>query len=190
MDFSVFYQHQLITQGSLLDVVKQVKKLDLACDPLVIESESCKIREVDWRGTEQDVIKRLENTELPPTGNPARRGRPRLGVVAREVTLLPRHWEWLSQQPGGASVVLRRLVETASRQRTPEQKINSLQDSLNRFLITLAGDLPHLEEVMRSLYRGDFAGFQRHMSGWPDDIKVFALKKFIAITAIPKAFEI
>jgi hypothetical protein len=101
-------------------------------------------------------------------------GRPKMGVVAREVTLLPRHWEWLREQPGGASGALRRLIDEASR--TPEAKARQTRDAAGRFLTAMAGNLPGYEEATRALYAGDAEGFRTRMAGWPEDIRTHALQ--------------
>lgn len=100
-------------------------------------------------------------------------GRPKLGVVAREVTLLPRHWEWLREQPGGASGAIRRLIEEASG--TPQAKARQARDAAGRFLTAIAGNLPGYEEATRALYSGDIEGFRERMENWPDDIRAHAL---------------
>ena len=101
-------------------------------------------------------------------------GRPKLGVVAREVTLLPRHWEWLQEQPGGASAALRRLIDAA--RRSPEARGRQAREAAGRFLTALAGDLPGYEEATRALYGGDAAGFRARMEGWPEDVREHALR--------------
>lgn len=111
-------------------------------------------------------------TDLDLTGTtPSPRGRPRLGVKAREVTLLPRHWDWLARQRGGASAALRRLVEAAMR----EEVAGRNPDAAYRFLSAIAGDLPGFEAAIRALYAGDAAGFAAAMAGWPGDIRDHAL---------------
>jgi hypothetical protein len=95
-------------------------------------------------------------------------GRPRLGVKAREVTLLPRHWDWLAGQPGGASAALRRLVETASKD-TPNAK--QRRDTAYNFMSHLCGDRPGYEEALRALYRDDDAAFAELIAGWPEDVR-------------------
>ncbi len=98
-------------------------------------------------------------------------GRPKLGVVGREVTLLPRHWDWLSAQPGGASVTLRKLVEAARKQGQGEQKIRQTQDVAYRFMYAIAGDLPGFEEAARALYAWDLGRLEeidrRMAPGYP-----------------------
>jgi uncharacterized protein len=100
------------------------------------------------------------------------RGRPRLGVKAREVTLLPRHWDWLARQRGGASAALRRLVEAAMQ----ADGGGPNPDAAYRFLTAIAGDLPGYEAALRSLYAGDAAGFAAAMTDWPGDIAAHALQ--------------
>lgn len=103
------------------------------------------------------------------------RGRPRLGVTAREVTLLPRHWEWLAQQPGGASAALRRLVEAARKADVSETRTRLAEEALHRAMTTLAGNLPQYEEALRSLYAGDIRGLEAILSAWPRDISAYLL---------------
>ncbi len=99
---------------------------------------------------------------------PRRRGRPSLGVAAREVTLLPRHWEWLARQPGGASAALRRLVEEALRNgSTASEK----RDSAYRFMAHMCGDRPGYEEALRALYRGDDERLRGLIAPWPAAIR-------------------
>ena len=101
-------------------------------------------------------------------------GRPRLGVVAREVTLLPRHWEWLSAQPGGASVALRKLVEEARRVKAPEDRRREAQESAYRFMTVMAGNEPGFEEALRALYSEDRERFEMYSAAWPKDVREHA----------------
>ncbi|MEW6338897.1 MAG: DUF2239 family protein [Acidobacteriota bacterium] len=101
-------------------------------------------------------------------------GRPRLGVVAREVTLLPRHWEWLAGQPGGASAALRRLVELARRDNAEKDRRRRAQEAAYRFMSALAGNLPDYEEALRALFAGDRARFDAFTESWPPDVSEYA----------------
>ena len=91
-------------------------------------------------------------------------------MVAREVTLLPRHWEWLARQPGGASITLRRLVEAARKGDTGAADARARTEAAYRFMAAMAGDLPGFEEAARALFAGDRARLEIHMSQWPPDI--------------------
>jgi len=108
-----------------------------------------------------------------PPPPPRKAGRPKLGVTPREVTLLPRHWDWLSSQPGGASVTLRRLVEAASRD--PVESRRTARDGAYRFLSAIGGDLPGFEEASRTLFRDDREGFLANTETWPGDVRRQAL---------------
>jgi uncharacterized protein len=107
----------------------------------------------------------------PEQTNPPGPGRPKLGVVAREVTLLPRHWEWLKTQPGGASVALRKLVEQARRDNASADEIREAQAASYRFMSAMAGQMVGFEEATRSLFAGDFNRFNRFIAPWPIDIR-------------------
>jgi hypothetical protein len=98
-------------------------------------------------------------------------GRPRLGVVAREVTLLPRHWEWLAQQPGGASAALRRLVDEARRSQAGRDAQRLATERAYRFMSAIAGSLPGFEEASRALFAHDAAAFAERVAGWPQDLR-------------------
>ncbi len=126
--------------------------------------------ELDVRGTAEEVLGRLPAAPEPPALSSGP-GRPKLGVVAREVTLLPRHWEWLNRQPGGASVALRKLVEQARREHAEEDRVRQAQEAAYRVLSALAGDLPGFEEAVRALYTRQRERFDELTAGWPEDVR-------------------
>jgi hypothetical protein len=97
-------------------------------------------------------------------------------VVAREVTLLPRHWEWLNAQPGGASVALRKLVEHARRTNGEAERQRAARDAAYRFMSAMAGDLPHFEEAARALFAEDRRAFVGLIAAWPADIRDHVVK--------------
>jgi len=130
---------------------------------LVFDDSSGKVVDLDLRGSAQEVA-----TRYAPTVAPRPRGRPKLGVVAREVTLMPRHWEWLNAQPGGASVALRKLVEQARRAGIDDRKTR--QEAAYRFMASMAGDLPGYEEAIRALFADDRTAFNARVKAWPSDV--------------------
>ena len=188
-----FAGHTCVASGSLPDVAVRVKSLldaDSEATVLVLDSATSEPIEIDFRGTAQDVLARLTPTapnvgsagpagptspeDAPSAAEPGQAkvpGRPRLGVVAREVTLLPRHWEWLNEQPGGASVTLRKLVEEARRSTAGATRIRRAQEACYRFMNTLAGNEPGFEEALRALYAGDSARFAALTESWPADVR-------------------
>lgn len=135
--------------------------------PLIFDDATGRIIELDLRGSVEAVLARL-----PPPASPLKptRGRPKLGVTAREVTLLPRHWEWLASQPGGASAALRRLVDQARRATVDIDARRQAQEVTYRVMTTLAGDLPGYEEATRALFANDRALFDQLTAGWPADV--------------------
>ncbi len=137
---------------------------------LVFEDETGRQVDLDSRGTDEDIRARYPQAARGP-------GRPRLGVTPREVTLLPRHWDWLAAQPGGASVALRKLVEAASRD--PGAARKAARDAAYRFASALGGNQPGFEEAMRALYAGKRKRFGRQLEAWPPDI-VAHLEKLAA----------
>ena len=132
--------------------------------------------EVDFRGTAQAVLNRLPIPAAPAVAEPReeesrRPGRPRLGVVAREVTLLPRHWDWLNSQPGGASVALRKLVEEARRLNVGKDRVRMAQEAAYRFMSAMAGNEPGFEEAIRALFAGKPGRFDELVAAWPIDVR-------------------
>jgi hypothetical protein len=177
--YTAFAGTRRIASGALASVAAQTKAaLDQGEDApvLILEDQTSRVVEVDFRGTAEDVAKRLEQPADSLAGNQAPRGpgRPKLGVVAREVTLLPRHWEWLNAQPGGASVALRRLVEEARRSNEAKDRVRQAREALYRFMSTLAGDEAGFEEASRALFAGDRKLFLRLVQLWPKDIRSHA----------------
>src|SRR5919112_4200974 len=175
--FTAFAGTRRIATGDLAAVAAQAKAVldqNEGASILVLDDETCRVVEVDFRGTADDVAKRLE----PTSGKPEVRGpgRPKLGVVAREVTLLPRHWEWLNAQPGGASVALRKLVEEARRSNESKDRMRQAQETLYRFMSTLAGDEAGFEEASRALFAGDRTLFMALIRLWPKDLRAHAEK--------------
>lgn len=154
-----------IAAGPLGDVAPQVRAaLDARPNAsiLILADDDSRRLDIDLRGTVRDVAARLAPVEKGP-------GRPKLGVVPREVTLLPRHWEWLSAQQGGASVALRRLVEAA--RKDPRELARTARDVAYRFMSTLGGNLAGFEEATRALYAGDRSAFETHIAAWPRDLR-------------------
>ena len=162
-----------IASGDLKDVVLKAKRIVDRGTPapvLIFDDASGEGIEVDFRGTPAGVLKRI--SEPAPRGP----GRPRLGVVAREVTLLPRHWDWLGIQPGGASVALRKLVEEARRVHAGKDRVRLAQNAAYRFMTTMAGDAPGFEEALRALFSGKLDDFEKRIAAWPAGVREHAKK--------------
>ena len=156
MTVTVFFKGSAIAQGPADEVggrLRDLQSLPRSSDLLAFDDETGVQVDLDFRA------------DAPATRT---RGRPALGVQAKEVTLLPRHWEWLARQRGGASATLRRLVEDALRQGRSER---DCRDAAFRFLNVMAGDLPHFEEAVRAVYAGDRETYDRQAKDWPADIR-------------------
>ncbi|MBJ9615736.1 DUF2239 family protein [Burkholderia multivorans] len=188
--YTAFDGHRRIASGPLATVAVAVKRIagdGMAGTVLIFDDTTGRSIDLDLRGTADEVHARY----APPAcdvaqdagtaGDPAGaaeqrgRGRPKLGVVSREVTLLPRHWDWLAAQPGGASVALRKLVEDARRTHAAADRRRDAQARAYHFMSALAGDLPGFEEATRMLYANDLARMAALIAGWPDDVRDHAL---------------
>jgi hypothetical protein len=154
---------------------------------LVFDNRTSELIEIDFRGSDADVLQRLEmrklqaasrQVEVTETAVPRGPGRPKLGVVAREVTLLPRHWDWLNNQPGGASVALRKLVDEARKANEGKDRVRAAQDAAYRFLTVIAGNLPGYEEAIRAIFALDTPHFDEVITTWPDDVRQHAKMLF------------
>jgi len=181
--YTAFDGPRILAAGPLADVALAVKRAmsTSSSQPLVFNDRTGQQTDLDLRGDDADIIAR----HAPPVeveadaseaqdAQPRGRGRPKLGVVPREVTLLPRHWDWLAAQPGGASVALRKLVEQARRDNDAQDQRRQQQEAAYRFMSSMAGNLPGFEEATRALYAGDQSRFTECMESWPQDVRGYA----------------
>jgi uncharacterized protein len=176
--YIAFEGDRRIAAGDLRDVARAAKEIldrRKAAAILVFDGATSGPVEIDFRGTVADVQARLPEAAatVADAGPSAPRGpgRPKLGVVAREVTLLPRHWDWLAQQPGGASVALRKLVDTARRTGEHSDRVRRAQEAAYRFMSAMAGDKPDFEDAIRALFANDPARFEKLIAAWPADVR-------------------
>jgi hypothetical protein len=180
--FTAFIAHQRLASGPLAEVALAVLKASKSPGAeliVIFDDATGRPIDLDLRGTERDIVARLpqaaSNTETLAEDlsapEPRGRGRPKLGVVAREVTLLPRHWEWLGAQPGGASVALRKLVEEARRANGDRDRSRAARDAAYHFMSVMAGNLRGFEEASRALFADDRRRFVELIAGWPRDIR-------------------
>ncbi|MEK2600279.1 DUF2239 family protein [Burkholderia arboris] len=184
--YTAFDGHRRLVSGPLATVALAVRQAAGDAMPgtiLIFDDATGRSIDLDLRGTADDIRTRYAPPGDAPgaAGEPAGageqrgRGRPKLGVVSREVTLLPRHWEWLGAQPGGASVALRKLVEDARRTHAAADRHRDAQTRAYHFMSAMAGDLPGFEEAARALYANDAARLAELVAGWPDDVRDHAL---------------
>ena len=197
-----FSDQKKVASGVPEDVAGAVKKLSSDSQPwpnvLVFDALTSHPVDLDLRGDEEAVREWARNYQSPyrkaaeqelekSSSNPSRNpppnkvGRPKLGVKAKEVTLLPRHWAWLKSQPGGASVTLRKLVDKAQRENREQDQLRFAQEATYGFMQAIAGDEPHYEEASRALFAGDMKSFAEWIKDWPIDIKEHTLQLAMAI---------
>lgn len=186
---TAFEGHRLLARGPLADIALTVRQTSAAGSDaaiLVFDDQTGKQVDLDLRGDDAQIRQRyqpqliagaapsedaVEAVDAAPRG----RGRPKLGVVPREVTLLPRHWDWLGAQPGGASVALRKLVEQARRDNEARDQQRQRQEAAYHFMSSMAGNLAGFEEATRALYAGDRERFARQLADWPQDVRDYAM---------------
>ena len=186
VSYTSFQGHHRLASGPLHVIALAVK---LAAErgttkPILIFDDSTgRSIDVDTHGTDEDVLARYESAVAAQESDanavddaPRGRGRPKLGVVAREVTLLPRHWAWLESQPGGSSVTLRKLVEEARRLHGERDKVRAAQERTYHFMSAMAGDMSGFEEATRALFANDRTRFEALIAGWPGDVRDYAMR--------------
>ena len=181
--YVAFEADRRIGEGNRRDVARAARQaLDRHPDRsiLIFDGQTSAVVDFDLRGSVDDVLKRIPPDEATATPQdpddtaataPRGPGRPKLGVVAREITLLPRHWDWLAQQKGGASVAIRKLVDEARRANEGADRIRLAQEAVYRFMSAISGNRPHFEEAIRALFAGDFGRFEKLIAEWPADIR-------------------
>ncbi|MFK0299818.1 DUF2239 family protein [Brevundimonas sp. NPDC090276] len=168
---TAFADDRVIASGTPAEVVAAVKAAhDAGAAVLVFNDADARPVEFDLRGDLAAVLARLPSAPVEKRGP----GRPKLGVTAREVTLLPRHWDWLAAQPGGASVALRKLVENALREAEGPDRVRRSRETAYRFMTAVAGDRRGYEEATRMLFAGDWAAFDAAIEAWPSDVRDYA----------------
>lgn len=177
--YTAFAGENCIASGDIRTMLLQVKAcLDAGENrPVLIFEDQTGIQiDFNLRGSKEEVLSHLAahphfvSAGFSPDKKPGP-GRPNLGVVSREVSLLPRHWEWLGRQPSGASAAIRRLVDEARKRDTGVDRVAQAKDAAAKFMWTMAGNRPGFEEASRALYAGDHTRFEQLVSSWPEDIR-------------------
>jgi len=188
--YTVFDGHTRLAAGELAQIALAVKAaIDRSSGGpvLIFDDQTGRSIDIDIRGSDADVLARLDVVAPAiASGTVGRgRGRPRLGVVGREVTLLPRHWAWLATQPGGASVALRQLVEEARRSHAARDRRRLAQERAYHFMAAIGGDLPGFEEATRALFADARDRFVACLAAWPADVQAHAIELAFAPTLSP-----
>ena len=169
MSLTAFHRFRKLASGSAEELLSVVKRRPQG-EVLVFDDITGSQIDLEFRGKSRQVAD--EHGAAEPRG----RGRPRLGVIAKEVTLLPRHWDWLNVQPGGASVALRKLVDEARRTSGDRDRVRAAQEAAYRFMSATAGNLPGFEEATRALFAYDRRKFAQLVAEWPEDVRDFAVR--------------
>ncbi|KFC09469.1 hypothetical protein GTGU_00847 [Trabulsiella guamensis ATCC 49490] len=175
---TAFHQQRQIAHGDLSTLLRQIQATTLNDEPVfVFNDQNGKRLDIHVQGDEASalaVYPELESQTSEETVIVKSRGRPKLGVASKEVTLLPRHWDWLATQPGGASATLRRLIEQARKTNEPAENKRRRHERAYQFMYEIAGDFPEYEASLRALFADDEAGFTACIANWPKDIRQYA----------------
>lgn len=166
--YTAFQGHTSIAGGELTNVLLQVQEYIQShpeSNPLIFRTDTGKQVDFDLSGTREELIARY--APKPDKKGP---GRPKLGVVCNEVCLLPKHWEWLERQPQKSSALIRRLVDSAMKNPSPEEIIRDRIEAAHSFMWAMAGDLTGFEEASRALYARKWEIFDRLIAPWPEDV--------------------
>ncbi|HXE62863.1 MAG TPA: DUF2239 family protein [Bryobacteraceae bacterium] len=170
--YTAFLGWTRVAAGPLEALLRQIKEIKDPGDEtlLIFEDSTGKQVDFDFRGSVNEVLARMA-----PKSARTGPGRPKLGVVSREISLLPRHWEWLESQPQGASAAIRRLVEEARKQDSGETRAKI--DAIGRVMTALGGNLPGFEEAYRALYARDRERLAAQIAEWPSDLRDYILER-------------
>lgn len=171
---SVFNGYQRIYQGDLQGLIQQINTKNANATLLIFNDSTGKILDINFNGSADQIYQSVILTYPELELKPKTRGRPKLGVVAKEITLLPRHWEWLAEQRGGASATLRRLIDQARKATLAESQQRKMHERTYQFLNAIAGNLPNYEECLRALFANDLVTFKKYLTEWPKDIQAYA----------------
>ena len=172
MFYTAFRNCRRIATGTAAELAVFLKDM-VQGEVLVFDDATGRQLDFNSQGSPQEIAARYPD---PPPDEPRGRGRPRLGVIAREVTLMPRHWDWLNSQPGGASVALRKLVEEARRSSGDRDRIRAAQEAAYHFMAAIAGNLPNFEEATRALFAFERRQFGDLIARWPEDVRDYAIQ--------------
>lgn len=167
--YTAFRNNALLAAGPLDTVIRALKTaFDQGFDPMVLVFEDQTGAQIDFdlRGSLSDVLDLAR-----PVREPGKPGRPKLGVVSREISLLPRHWEWLESQPSGASAAVRRLMDEARKRDPDKQRALAARAAAARFMSAIAGNMPQYEDAARALYAADQPRFEQLIREWPADVQ-------------------
>lgn len=183
-NYTAFMGERQIVSGEIKKMLLATKSfIDRNKDAqvLIFDDQTGRQVDFDFRGTPDDVLARISEHPLFKTdiGSEKRQigpGRPKLGVVCREVSLLPRHWDWLEEQPGGISASIRKLVDEARKREPDKEKAHLARNAASRIMTVLAGNLPGYEEASRALFAGEWEKFDNEIRNWPEDIKSYIKK--------------
>lgn len=173
-EYTAFIGDRVVAVGNLEEMLPKLKARfdhDRGTPFIIFDDETGAQTDFDLRGPLPEIL--AAANRIPSPKGP---GRPKLGVTSREITLLPRHWDWLEQQPNGASAAVRRLIDEERKRAPAKARRQRATHATGRFLSAMAGNRPGHEEASRFLYRGDQKSFTESISAWPKDVRGYALR--------------
>lgn len=185
-NYIAFEGHDQFAEGSALEVAVKIKQRLVKNENasiILFDNKTGKQIDLDLSGTISEIKKRYAPKVKDSDDDSPRVGRPKLGVISKEVSLLPKHWEWLASQSTSASVTLRRLVEEAQKRNKDVDAVRMSQEACNRFITAMAGDLVGYEDALRALYAREEKTFKSYIHSWPKDIREQAMKYAVGVFA-------
>lgn len=167
--YTAFVGNTRLITDSLLNVALAIKNQQHDSAPILIfEDQTGKQIDVNITGSESDIQQRYAELETVK-----KVGRPKLGVISREITLQQKHWDWLDLQNSSASAVIRKLIDQELNNAQSESNIMMTKQTTDRFMSAMLGNMPNYEEATRALYQGNKEGFLELIQDYPNDLKEY-----------------
>lgn len=165
--YTAFRGDTRIITDSLFNVALALQKQS-EMNVLVFNDQTGQQIDLDLSGSEDDLKQRYTEVEYVK-----KVGRPKLGVISREITLQQKHWNWLDQQSSSASAVIRKLIDKELNDPSSESNIMLAKQAIDHFMLAMLGNMPNYEEATRALYQGNKSHFLALIHNYPKDLKVY-----------------
>ncbi|RZG86913.1 DUF2239 family protein [Acinetobacter venetianus] len=171
--YTAFSGDHYLASGEMMELILKIKQLQETTENILIfNDQTGRQTDFDYTGSEQEIRERYAEPE--PT---KKVGRPKLGVISREITLQKKHWDWLDQQSASASAIIRKLIDKELDDPNSESNKMLAKQATDRFMLAMLGNMPNYEEATRALYQGDREVFLKMIQDYPKDLKKYLIQK-------------